>query len=359
MNHPDDPTQGSTDADAAGAEPAETIDFEAGEPEVPEAPEGAAPADRRAVSPVTWILSGLLVLALVVGIAWFAASSSRAGREAAQRNAATGYLTAIAEGDAAAALDHLAEAPTNTALLTDAVLAVSNAAAPLADIEAGQIGGDELAPTVEVTYRLGDQSVATTIALVGEGRAWKVDDGTVDLAVPERRGLTVNGVALTEETNPVFPGTYTAEVVSPMVALTGEATAVVTEPGQADARIELSPGLSEVGTQTTFDAVKGRFDECLAATESRPANCPFGVGAEGVEVADGSVRFSLSNDPWEGFAPTLDPATLQATGTFHYEINATATVTREGLSLDATLPLVGDRGYEVDLAQQPAVVTWS
>lgn len=346
MNHADEPTQ--------ALPPVE------GEP-TPVEGSTAAPVEEAAAgpSPLTWVLSGLLVFALVAGIAWFAFTTSRANREASMRSAASDYLTAVAEGDAEAALGLLAERPENTTLLTHEVLAVAHEAAPLTEIEAGTLGGTETAPTVEVTYKLGDEPVTTTIPLAADGRDWKVADGTVDLAVPERRALTVNGAQLTEEVNPVFPGTYTAEPVSDKVGLTGEPAVVVSAPDQADESIDVTLGLSELGSQTVLDAVKGRFDECLAATESRPVGCPFGVGVDGVEVQEGSVKFALVNDPWAGFAPTLDPETLVASGTFSYDMTATATVSREGLSTQATIPLKADRGYAVDLSKNPAVVTWS
>ena len=55
----------------------------------------------------------------------------------------------------------------------------------------------------------------------------------------------------------------------------------------------------------------------------------------------------------------LDPATLQVTGRIHLSVDATATVTQNGLSTDATQRLEADRGYTVDLRQQPLAVVWS
>lgn len=347
MQHPDEPTQ---------ALPASEVEHPV-EPDATTAvvatPKAAGPR------PWVWIVSGLLVLALIAGIAWFVVSSSRQVRETAIREAATSFLTAVAEGNATAALDLLAEQPANTTLLTDAVLAASQQAAPITAVEVGALGGTEDAPTVDATYQVGDEAVSTTLTLSPDGRAWKVTDGTVDLTVPERRALTVNGVEVTEEVNPVFPGTYTAAAVSDKVALTGEPTATVTAPEQEGTRIEVTPGLSELGTQTVLETVKSRFDACLAETVSRPVNCPFGVDTTGVEVAEGTVKFNLASDPWAEFVPTLDPDTLVASGRFSYLINATATVTKDGLTTEATAPLSTERGYAVDLTKDPATVTWS
>lgn len=351
MNDSDEPTQALPNDDWA-AEPADEASAAPGVDESASATSGRP-------RPLVWLLSALLVAALVGGIAWFAVISSRQNRENAMREAAGGWLTAIAEGDSATAVDLLAEPPTNTALLTDEVMAASRDAAPLTGIEVGPIGDNGTPSTVEVTYQLGGRDVVTTLELTSVGGAWKIADGTVDLTVPERRAVTVNGAIVTEEVNPVFPGSYTAAAAIDKVAVTGEPTVSVTAPDQESALFAVTVGLSEVGTQTVLNTVKGRFDECLASTESRPVNCPFGVGTEDVEVAEGSVRFAPVNDPWAGFAPTLDPATMVASGTIPYQVNATATVSKDGLTTEATALLSGDRGYAVDLTQDPAVVTWS
>ena len=342
MQYPDEPTQAMPAAEVDGLDGSTTAG-------------GPAPSRPR---PVVWVLSGLLVVALLAGVVWFAIESSRANREASIRDAATAYLTAVADGDAAGALALLAEPPTNTALLTDAVLAEAHLTTPLTEVQAGTLGGDDQNPTVDVTYRLGGREVATTLRLTGEGRTWKLADGTGDVVVPERRALTVNGVALTAETNPAFPGTYTAAPVNDKVQLQGEPTTTVAAPDQESARLDVTPALSEAGHQAVLNAVRTRYDACLTATDSRPANCPFGVSTEGVEVTEGSVRFVGTNDPWAAFAPTLNPDTLTAEGTISFAVNATATVTRDGLTLDAVTALSGERGYSVDLTQEPLAVTW-
>lgn len=348
MQQPDEPTQAMPAFEADG--PAPRADDSAGSRTVDDA--------RRGPRPLVWALAVLLVLALIGGVVWFAVSTTRANREASIRDTATAYLTAVAEGDAAAALNLLAEKPANVALLTDDALAASKQAAPLTEIRAGAVGGGDDTPTVDVSYRLGEEAVSTTLKLTGDGSSWKVSDGTGELVVPERRALTVNGVTLTEENNPVFPGRYTAAPVNDRVRLDGETVGTIATPEQDPTSLQVTPVLSEAGREVVLNAVRTRYDECLAATESRPANCPFGVSTDGVQVAEGSVRFTGVNNPWEGFAPTLDPGAMTVAGKIPFEVRATATVSRGGLSMDATTALRGERGYTVDLNQDPAVVSW-
>ena len=95
------------------------------------------------------------------------------------------------------------------------------------------------------------------------------------------------------------------------------------------------------------------------STPGKRANCPIGIDTSGVEVAPGSVKFALVNDPWAGFAPTLDAATLKASGQLPLVVDVTATVTANGLTTDATQRLEATRTYTVDLAQEPLAVAWS
>lgn len=344
--HPDQPEQPHRTDHPSGPQ--------APEPPTNQEPE-AAPARRRA--PLI-IGAAVAVLAVVAGIAWYVMSTSAAEREQAIRATATAYLTALGSSDADAALAQLAEAPANKTLLTDSALQASNQATPLTAVEVTRLAGEGRDVTVDVTYQLGDRPVETTLALTGGGTQWKITDGVADLTTNETRALTVNGATLTEATNPVFPGSYTATSTTDLVALSGESTALVTSPGQEFVQLNVSLGLSEVGRTAVVDAVRSRFDECLASTESRPANCPFGVSTEGVEVTPGSVKFTLNNDPWPDFNPAFDPATMTAGGTFTYEVVATAEVTLNGLTTEATTPLSDERGYNVDLTQDPLVVTW-
>ena len=222
------------------------------------------------------------------------------------------------------------------------------------------LDGDTRA-SVSASYKIGGRDVSTTLRLVGDGRtSWLLVDGTADLTLSAPTGLTVNGVPVTESTNPAFPGSYVVATNSaPTVIAQGDTTALLATPDSEPASLTVAAALSDEGRQTVLNTVKGRLDECLTATESRPANCPFGVRTDNVEVAPGSVRFALANDPWADFHPALDPATMRVTGRLHLSVDATATITQNGLSTDATQRLEADRTYTVALTQQPLAVVWS
>ncbi|MFT3875776.1 MAG: hypothetical protein QM708_05055 [Propioniciclava sp.] len=333
------------------------------EPADTPAPPASATEDqpaKRSRRPLVIAGSALLVVVLIAVVAWAAISTSTTARLNAIKNSAMTYLTALSTADADAALDSLAERPANTALLTRGVLEASLRDAPLTGIEVSdaQENGDQA--TVRATYKLGDREVSTQLQIVGKaGRDWKIADGTADLSVPVVAGVAINGASLTETVNPVFPGVYTAAASSEFLSVTGEQTqAVVTDPAQEGGTIAVTAALSDAGREAVLSTVKTRFDECLASTVSRPADCPFGFSEDGVEIAPDSVRFSLTNDPWADFAPTVDPATLLASGTFHFEVTGTATATAFGLTGDVSRSQVADRAYEVDLSKDPRVVVW-
>lgn len=330
-------------------------------PEPDAAPEAtpAAPRVPPAKKTLMLVAAGTAVVLVVAGVVWGAVTGSAAAREQAIRDTATGYLTALAEADAETALGHLGEQPVSTTLLTDEVLAASREEAPLQDVQVTSVASQDDTATARVTYRLGDLPVETELQMTGDGRtSWKLTDGLSELLVNRTEALTVNGATLQGNAFPVFPGTYVAEPTTDRVALAGESRAVVPSPAHPVARIEVSHGLSESGAGEVLAAVKGRFDECLASTESQPAGCPFGVSGDGAEIAPGSVRFQLTNDPWAGFAPALDPATLTASGTFVFHVTATATVTFEGRTGEVQAPMQVERGYSVDLTRDPLEVTW-
>ena len=356
---PTDPT-GFQDAQAVDAPlPPAAEDAAAPEASGEETLDAESEPNKR--KPLMILAAGLAVLLIVAGIVWAVISTANSNRDKAIAQTATTYLKAIADADAPAALATLADKPANTTLLTGEVLAASRTAAPLTDIRVGAPAFDGgSAATIPASYKLGDQAVSTTLHLEGDGRTqWLLSDGTADLTLSSTAGLQVNTAPLTEATNPVFPGAYTAATGTPDVTLEGTPTAVVATPDAEPTALSVTPALSEAGKANVLTAVKTRFDECLAATEARPANCPFGVRTDDVEVTPGSVKFALVNDPWAGFAPSLDAATLSATGQFPYVIDATATVAQNGLTTEGTTRIERPVTYTVDLSKSPLAVVWS
>ncbi|MFV0406133.1 MAG: hypothetical protein ACK5LN_04845 [Propioniciclava sp.] len=307
-----------------------------------------------------WTLA--LILALIVagigGYFWWD-TSSKARREQAITETATNYLNAIANADAAAALETLDQAPENTTLISNEVLAASREIAPLTNPMVASVTPEGETATAAVSYSLGEEAIEVTLSLVGDGRtSWRISDGLSNLALTGTDALTVNGAEVSEPSYSVLPGTYTATPVSDLLTLGEQTTAVVTDPSDEDAILTPEYALSKKGAESVQAIVKKQFDECLAATETEPDGCPFGVNPGEAQVEPGSVRFTLENDPWKDFSALLDPAAMTASGRISFEVTITATATFEGRTGLARLVSKSNRGWTIDLTQEPLAAVW-
>lgn len=347
--HADTP---ATPPEAGGPAEASTHEYEAARA----LPGRRTPAWRRPI-----VIAASLVALVLVAIGGFAVAQQNSieTRDRSIRETATNYLTAIADGQADAALALVSHPPASRELLTDDVLKASAAAAPLTEIA---VTGFEAGPdsaTVAVTYKLGAEPVTTHLTLEGDGHAsWKVAGGLSELMVTNTAGLKVNGAQITRTVNPVFPGTYTASPSIDQIALDGAPTVTIPAPATTSATIEVTPKLSEAGLTQSREAAKAKYDGCLASTSSEPPGCPWRLDTTGVTVE--SVRYSGKNDPWATFTPTLDLATMTAKGTAHFTLDAatTATQTATGITGELSLTLDRDTPVTVDLSTQPLKVTF-
>lgn len=310
--------------------------------------------------PVVVVSAVVVVLAALVGTVLWSQANAQQAKEDAIRSTASGYLEAIAKGDADAALQRLSQQPANRDLLTDEVLKASMEAAPITDIA---VTGFEARPdsaTVAVTYKLGSESVSTDVDLVGDGRTnWKLASGLSELQVTNLKGLTVNGATVGQTVSPVFPGTYTAKPAIEQIALDGPTTVTIPAPNTPAATLEVTPKLSDTGIAQAREAAKAAFDTCLASKETAPPGCPWRMDDSDVQITPDSVRYTAKNDPWAEFTPALDVATMTAKGTAHYAFDASAHITMPDRSGEVSILIERDTPVTLDLTTQPMRVTWS
>lgn len=300
-------------------------------------------------------------IALVAGGVWWYTSTQAANREKAIVAAVEGFYGALAEADAPRAVGHVAGSVTPGELLTSEVLAASQLAAPIAGVQLGAVATAEPyeTATVPVSYTVGGETVTTDVALTREGSAWKIDEALTELTLTGTEGLTVNGVDPTQATHLVLPGTYTAAPASEAIALDGTPVATVAAPGADPVTIDVTPELSERAATDVTAAAKKALETCLDARVSAPPGCPWSLDEKGATVKPGSVRYSLENDPWKGFEPTLDLATMTARGRVTVEVEATATVTFEGRTGEVTAPIDFTSTLVSDLTTRPYTVAWT
>ncbi|WP_163542437.1 hypothetical protein [Occultella kanbiaonis] len=259
----------------------------------------------------------VLVIALVVVLSVTNArrAEQRAAEEAAAAEAAAqaradaaiapveGYLQALAAGDAEAALAFLGSAPARSELMTDEVLAASNAIAPITAIEVTPVDPEVAFGTVDVSasYLLGAEQIDITLGVMGpysedDDTEWEIYGGYGSLYIGDPLIAAVNGVPVTSASVNVFFGAYQLSVADPRFALEGTTVTTVTEEhtgGEFDAQVVLSEaGLTEFRT-----LVNEAVATCIAST-TLAAGCGIDLPAtiQGTTVTEGTVSRTLSAD---------------------------------------------------------------
>ncbi len=341
-------------------DPEPTLELPSEDPQPGQVPQPATPQrSPRWRRPVVLVSAVVALVLIVAGVVWTVQRNSAQARDEAITAVATGYLQAVAGSDAATALDLLAEAPKSHELLTDEVLRASAAEAALTDIVVTAVEARDQAATASVTYKLGEHDVAVDLALVGDGRTnWKLATGLSELMVTQTAGLRVNGVSISQTVHPVFPGSYTVTPAVPTLTIEGAPTVIIPAPGTAPATLTVMPVLGEQGLADVRAAARAAYDACLASKSSAPPGCPWQIDTSGVTIADDAVTYQATNDPWADFTPTVDLATLTASGTAHYEFTATAHISAPDREGEVTAKVSQDTPVTIDLASDPLKVTW-
>lgn len=222
------------------------------------------------------------------------------------------YFQAIADGDAAAALDQLAAKPSSTALLTDDVLAASKKAAPISGITTTIESSSTDQAQVTVVYQMGGKEVEQTLTVQKIDGTWKVEEGTttVDLTTAGTGSLPLelNGSPVEAPSQVVlFPGSYTLTTPTPYVVLSDN-TFEITDIGSVEASA-VTTTLTDDGVTAFQTAVRGSVDACVAAT-TIAMDCawlPMGTTlGNGTELVDGTVQRTLTAQA-QAWLDALDP----------------------------------------------------
>lgn len=326
------------------------------------------------------VLVGFLLLNSDGGEAEASASAS-ASRVVAVESAVTGYLEAIARGDASGALGYLIEKPSSTELLTYQVLNESREAAKLTvtDVRARSSTGDTI--EVKASYRLGEAGVDQTFTVKEDHGAWKIVDGTatVDLhIVTGDLPLAVNGQTVKDSSKVVlFPGSYA-------LTLTGDAGKYITL-GTATFQVTnlsnvklpaLAATLSDDGVTAFRQAVRAAVEACVASPnlDSGCKGSGLDVAAElpdGTVVTEGTIVRTLSPEldaALDALAPRLNatnPAWAYAAASEALvNITFSGALGDQPVAGDLTNAATGAPGIllatpKVDMTNPELPVTWS
>jgi hypothetical protein len=258
------------------------------------------------------------------------------------------YFTALAAGDAAAALGYAAVPPSGS-YLTAEVLRQQLQLAPLTDlvVQGSQLSGDR--GTVSVRYRLrfagGDQQLTDSVPVIRHGSSWRLDRVAVATEVAVTSSgedrLTLAGGRLPSGPVLLFPGALPLGTDNPAVHVNGGPS------------IQLGPGARQTSqvsvslTQAAQDELRRSLStalagclagnlapDCPAPRDSRPVPgslrgtalpvsepLRIGLGLDGVIQLDGTVTVHGSWQVWD-----FNNQPVRRTGNTDLEVRASASI---------------------------------
>ncbi len=262
-------------------------------------PSGAAPKR----SNKTILLIGAAVVAVIIVIAVIVAMLPKAGitdpsggggiPEPAKTGteAVQGYLEALAAGNAAAALSYAEQEPADTSLLTDEVLAASNAVTPITEIEVAEPANDY--SPITASYLLGDQTVSTQFYASNASGSWKLESITRDIGIADMNGiaLTINGAPVQDTRITLFPGSYSLVPTNSLYVVDGGAFVVTSPQDLTSYTMQLD--ISSTGQQKLRTAAQAHLKACLKQTSLAPKGCGFSIRANGTGAV--KAKWSISS----------------------------------------------------------------
>ncbi len=298
----------------------------------------AAPTPKKGLSKgaVFGIVGGAVAVILLIAAAIIVPALLR-GPAVTASDIVEDYLTALADGDAEAALEHI-DTYGDDSLLTDEVLQASLALGAIDDIEVEeQTEGDSYESTVPVTFTIGGETISREFQVYNYGDDdWQIVDGLIALSGFygfEGLGLTVNGAEAPESAY-VFPGTYELALGVEEFAIEGDTTTfVVASDADAEPLWDLRPTLTEEGTATFRSLVRASVEECVAMkTLATPCGMDLtDIDLTGYTPVEGTVTRTITA---EGQS-TLDSMTA--------EVSSGAVVTSYD-TIDVEMTLQGEQG---------------
>lgn len=222
--------------------------------------------------------------------------------------AVNGYLSALQNRDATAALTHLGppRGLFGDDLLQPEVVQDSGYTPP-ADLQIRSVQTNGDTATVTAAMRVGSETVTTTFALERDDalpwrlfRPWRIADGLGGIAVnwPFAGGLTVAGKSVsgsTEDYLSAFPGAY--QVVAGTSALVeAPPISIVVQPRRVGDG-HFAPTIKSSAADAVKTQVADYLDKCSKQTTLQPPGCPFAAYDSGYYGAPTNVAWSMTGTP--------------------------------------------------------------
>ncbi|HEY9294486.1 MAG TPA: hypothetical protein VIP98_24655, partial [Microlunatus sp.] len=252
-------------------------------------------------------------------------------------DAVKGYLDALSASKADTALGFLDSEPSDKTFLTDAVLKVSNDAAPISSINVPEMT-DKYGGSVQASYKLGDEAVNATFSVLENGGKYVISRGysEIDLG-SQTNGLpvTLNGVKVEADNAYLFPGSYQLETSAKYIDLGDAASFVVKDPSDYPS-MRLEPELDSDGQKMFKTKVTAAITQCVSSHKLK-AGCGLDVPASlsGYKIKDGSVQRSMDSSnkaKVKSLKGELDYSTptLATADSFYASVSTKAAATKDG-----------------------------
>ncbi|MUL85858.1 MULTISPECIES: DUF4878 domain-containing protein [unclassified Mycolicibacterium] len=320
----------------------------------PTPPNAPGPKRRKGLFIALAAAAVVAVLVMAVLVVVFTRSGSTGGAASAEA-AATGYLEALARGDAKAALSYGKSQPASTELLTDEILNRQIAKWPITDIRVLDTTDNSHVSQVHVTAKFGDE-VSEAKLLVEKQGGWKLLNTFIkidktQIGQKDAETLTVFGKPI-DQPRYVFPGWVDVGSSSPYLSVTSKPMGLQ-ELSTGASVMSMSYKLSDSGEQAIRTAITDSFTECTNSNLIRPPNCPVRITAS--NYVDGTAKWG----PIEG-ADTFKIIPLTTAMTASVVGTLTATITLQHTSgavvpNTVTVPVSGS----ADLTTSPPKLTWN
>ncbi len=274
-------------------------------------------------------------------------------------DAVAGYLQALAEGDAVAALSFAADPAPTGPLLTNKVLAVSGERAALSEIQVPVVE-DQKATSVSATYTLGKSAVSESFDVVKVGDTWKLSRAVKDLdlsfiatgPVP----VKINGVNVDQESVAVLPGSYAFTTGLPYVGYGSKNVVLVKSPYVEADTYRIQSQLTKAGKKAVISATKKSYNTCLDAHSLSPKNCPMNFKTKYSYNKSTITWRQAGNDPFEKAKVTFSGT--QARIEIPLDLRLTGSCSDQGRSGICSGKLTGTSAAVVKVTTKPPTVKW-
>jgi hypothetical protein len=311
----------------------------------------------------------LILLGVVGGVIVFRVNEAAKRPGGTPSSAVQAFLDGLADGRSATVLGFMADPPADTTFFSDAVLRDSKDRAPLTAITVPDVDDNQSGSArVEASFMIGRESVSQIFSLTKRDDTWKVLDPYVDADLSgvtvEGLPMLINDVEVDATTVALLPGSYKFTTGLKAIDYGKSDVLTVTDVGVPIEVSDLSPSLTRTGEKAFVAAAQASLKDCLAQQKLDPKGCPQTITAgPGHKIDVSSIRWSVTDDSWDSFEPTLDDTSpTVVTGEIRFKFTFAATGTFNGKSTtfnnNEWAMWWRDCTVSADLTKQPLQVSW-